>query len=361
MGAAAGWRLAKRGVDVVCFDRFSPPHALGSTHGETRITRTAYFEGPWYVPLLHETFPLWRELEKATGSQLLTLNGALMIGSRSSEVVTGTLAAASTHGLDVELLDAGEVEQRYPGHVVGRGEVGVLDRQAGFVRPEAAVRAMLGELIANGGQLRPDTVVTSVDGAIVTTEKTREAFDAVVIAAGPWMPQLVGWLPLTVERQVLIWLAIEQGAEWLLPERFPVFIQQTDDAGELYGFPTVDGSSVKVARNNEGDVANPETIRREVTDDDLQPVLRFAAKYLRGVTDRVVRTATCMYTNTPDRHFAIGVNPEDPQMVLLSACSGHGFKFAPVIGDIAADLVMDGRTSRDISHISVGRFVKTAS
>jgi sarcosine oxidase len=108
-------------------------------------------------------------------------------------------------------------------------------------------------------------------------------------------------------------------------------------------------------------VANPETIRREVTDDDLQPVLRFAAKYLRGVTDRVVRTATCMYTNTPDRHFAIGVNPEDPQMVLLSACSGHGFKFAPVIGDIAADLVMDGRTSRDISHISVGRFVKTAS
>ena len=361
MGAASAWRLAERGVRVVSFDRHSPPHVFGSTHGETRITRTAYFEGPWYVPLLRETFPLWRELEQSTGSHLLTLNGALMIGSSASDAVMGARAAAAAHGLDIEVLEARDVHRRYPGQVLRSGEVAILDRQAGFVRPEAAVGAMIERVLALGGDLRRNTVVTSVDGLTVTTAETREAFDAVVIAAGPWMHDLVPWLPLTVERQVMVWLAIEGDADWFSPERFPAFIRQTDDMGDAYGLPTLDGESVKVARHHDGSATDPDHVQREVTADDLDRVRAFAARYLNGVTDRVTKSAVCMYTNTPDRHFAIGQHPDDARIVVLSACSGHGFKFAPVIGDIAADLVCDGGTARDISHISLERFVRTAS
>jgi sarcosine oxidase len=361
MGAATGWRLATRGAQVVCFDRHSPPHSFGSTHGESRITRTAYFEGAWYVPLLQETFPLWRELEQASGAQLLTLTGALMIGTPSAEAITGSLAAARAHGLDAGLLDAGELRSRYPGHVIEAGDGAVLDAQAGFIRPEAAVAAMIDRLVAAGGEIRRGTVVTDVagrlDGVEVVAAGTREKFDAAVIAAGPWMPTLVGALPLTVERQVMAWLAIEPEADWLTADRFPVFIRQTDQLGDIYGVPTLDGASMKIARHHDGDRTDPDAVR-EVDGTDLDPLRTFAATCLRGVTGRVTRTAVCMYTNTPDGRFVIDFHPDDSRIVVLSACSGHGFKFAPVIGDIAADLVNDGRTPRDISRFSFARFAK---
>jgi sarcosine oxidase len=360
MGAAAGWRLAARGVQVVCFDRHSPPHSLGSSHGESRITRTAYFEGAWYVPLLQETFPLWRELERITGANLLTLTGALMVGGVSSDAVTGALSAAAAHGLDAPLLQTDELRRRYPGHVISEGDVAVLDKQAGFIRPEAAVEAMIDRVIALGGEVRRDVVVADIagraDGVEVRTDDSRETFDAVVLAAGAWMPQLAAWLPLTVERQVLAWLEIEPGADWLTPDRFPVFIRQTQELGDIYGVPTLDGVSIKIARHHDGDATDPDHIDRAVSDAELDPLRVFAATYLRGVTQKVTRTAVCMYTNTPDGHFAIDLHPDDARVAVISACSGHGFKFAPVVGDIAADLVCDGRTSRDISRFAVARF-----
>jgi len=361
MGAATGWRLAKRGAKVVCFDRHSPPHTLGSSHGESRITRTAYFEGPWYVPLLQETFPLWRELEQDASAQLLTMTGALMIGQPSAEVVTGALAAASEHRLDARLLDANELRRSYPAHIVSAGDVAVLDAQAGFIRPEAAVSAMIDRLTALGGEVRRGVVVTGVssrsDGIEVSTDDGVDKFDAVVIAAGAWTRELVK-LPLTVERQVLAWLAIEAGAESLTPDRFPVFFRETNELGDIYGFPTLDGVSVKIARHHDGDAADPDHLRRDVSDAELAPLQTFARTYLRGVSERVIKTAVCMYTNTPDRHFAIDLHPDDPRIVVISACSGHGFKFAPVIGDIGADLVSEGRTSRDIAHFAFARFAQ---
>ena len=360
MGAATGWRLATRGVQVVCFDRHSPPHTFGSSHGESRITRTAYFEGPWYVPLLQETFPLWRELEEASGALLLTLTGALMIGHPTADAITGALAAAAKHDLDARLLNAEELGGRYPGHVFGALDVAVLDLQAGFVLPEAAIAAMIERLVALGGEMRRETVVTAVDskpdGVEVVTTGAREKFDAVVITPGPWMPSLAPWLPLTVERQVLAWLEIERDANWLVPERFPVFIRETDDLGDIYGVPTLDGVSMKIARHHDGEATDPESIRRDVSDAELAPLQTFAATYLRGVTGRVTRTAVCMYTNTPDGDFVIDLHPEDPRIVVVSACSGHGFKFAPVIGDIAADLASNRTTSRDISRFRAARF-----
>jgi sarcosine oxidase len=359
MGAATGWRLATRGLQVVCFDRHSPPHTLGSSHGESRIIRTAYFEGASYVPLLQEAFPLWRDLEQESGSRLLTMTGALMIGGPSAEAVVGARAAATAHGLDARVLDASELRRRYPAHVIADDEIALLDVQAGFIRPEDAVSAMIDRIVALGGEIRRGVVAKHVlggtEGVEVATDETRESFDAVVIAAGPWTADLFP-LPLSVERQVMAWFEIAtEGRNWLAPERFPVFIREADGAS-VYGVPTLDGASLKIARHHGGELTDPESVRREVTDGELDPLRIFATTYLRGVTARVTRTAVCMYTNTPDEDFVIDLHPDDARVVVISACSGHGFKFAPVIGDIAADLVCEGRTARDISRFSASRF-----
>ena len=349
MGAAASWRLAKRGAEVVCFDRYSPPHANGSTHGESRIIRTAYFEGAFYVPLLQEAFGLWRELESVSGSHLLTMTGALYIGTESSEAVVGAQQSAKENGLDIDVLNATELRKRYRGHVAHDADVAVLDRQAGILNPEGAVTAMLAE----APDVRRDERVESI-------ESLARDFDAVVVAAGPWTPELVPWLPLRIERQVHAWLSIAKDADWFAPDRFPVFIRQTGRFGDVYGFPTLDGASVKVGRHHDGDFTDPEHIRRRVDDADLDPLRLMASTYLRGVSGHVRRTLTCMYTNTPDDNFVIDFLPEDRRVVVISACSGHGFKFAPVIGDIAADLVLAGSTRRDISRFAAARFAPTA-
>ena len=349
MGAATSWRLTKRGADVVCFDRYSPPHAHGSSHGESRIIRTAYFEGAFYVPLLQEAFGLWRELESVSGSRLLTMTGALYIGDATSEAVVGAQRSARENGLDIDVLAASELRKRYRGHVAHDGDVAVLDRQAGIVDPEGAVSAML----AQTPEVRPGERIDSV-------EKLAGDFDAVVVAAGPWTRELVPWLPLKVERQVHAWLSIARDADWFAPDRFPVFIRQTERFGDVYGFPTLDGASVKVGRHHDGDFTDPDHIRRRVDDADLDPLRLMASTYLRGVSGHVRRTLTCMYTNTPDHNFVIDFLPSDRRVVVISACSGHGFKFAPVIGDIAADLVLEGSTRRDISRFGATRFAASA-
>ena len=345
MGAATSWRLARRGVEVVCYDRHSPPHALGSTHGESRIIRTAYFEGDWYVPLLQEAFPLWHELEASSGSKLLTMTGALMIGDAASDVVVGAQASAKKHGLNAELLGTRELRRRYRGHSVHDGDVAVLDRQAGVLNPEAAVAAMLGQ----APEVVRDTEVNSI-------ADLESSFDAVVVAAGPWTPELVDWIPLAVERQVHGWFSIARDADWFAPDRFPAFVRQSVDSGFMYGIPSLDGKTVKLGRHHDGETTTPHTIRRRVDDSDIDPLRLLASTYLHGVSGHVVRTLTCMYTNTPDGHFVIDFAPGDRRVVVIGACSGHGFKFAPVIGDIAADLVCDGKTKRDISRFSASRF-----
>jgi sarcosine oxidase len=357
MGSAAAWRLSKRGADVVAFDRFSPPHDRGSTHGDSRITRTAYLEGAFYVPLLQETFPLWRALEAETGAELLTLTGLLTIGVLASQPVEATLTAAREHGLDVKVLDASEVRKRYPGHVLADDEAAVLDPQAGFLRPEKAVEAM-----TRGIDLRRNAVVTAIEprggGVQVVVDGKAEAFDAAVLAAGPWTHELMPGLPLTVERQVMVWLAVQAGVESFKPEVFPAWLREGTAEGDIYGFPSLDGRSIKLGRHHGGESVTPETVRRAVTDADLDPLRLFVTKYLRGVTRSVVRSAVCLYTNTPDENFIIDTLPESPHIVVVSACSGHGFKFAPVMGDIVADLLLEGGTRRDISRFSLQRFAR---
>jgi len=355
MGAAAAWRLTRRGAEVVAFDRFSPPHDRGSTHGESRVTRTAYMEGAFYVPLLQESFPLWRELEAERGAELLTITGLLTLGMQGSHAVEAVLATAREQGLETRVLDAAELGRRYPGHMVSEGEVGVFDPQAGFVRPEKAVAAMLKDI-----DLRKDEAVSAVkpgsDGVEVVTARGAEGFDAAVIATGPWIRELVPFLPVSVERQTMVWLSLQSGVDWFTSDRFPVWLREGTAEGNAYGFPSLDGRTIKLGLHHGGDPADPDTVRRAVTDADLDPIRLFVTRYLRGVTRHVARSAVCLYTNTPDESFIVDVHPDSPRVVVLSPCSGHGFKFSPVIGDIAADLVLDGGTKRDISHFALARF-----
>ena len=345
MGAATAWRLGKRGVEVTVFDRHSPPHALGSSHGESRIIRTAYFEGPWYVPLLQEVFGLWRELETTSGKKILTMTGALMIGAESSENVAGALASAREHHLDAELLDTATLRRRFRGHVVREGEVAVLDKQAGILNPDLAVEAMLGQV----ADVQRETEISSI-------AELRRRFDRVVVAAGPWTPELIDWIPLKVERQVHGWFVVARDADWFGPDRFPAFVRFSEESGFMYGIPSLDGKTVKVGRHHDGEITTPQTIRRRVDEYDLDPLRLLTSKYMRGVSGHVARTLTCMYTNTPDGHFVIDFSADDANVVVISACSGHGFKFGPVVGDIAADLVCEGGTRRDISRFSASRF-----
>jgi sarcosine oxidase len=349
MGAATGWRLAKRGVDVTLFDRDSPPHPNGSSHGESRIIRTAYYEGPWYVPLLQEVFPLWRELESVSAKPILTMTGALMIGAASSELVAGARESARLHKLDTEYLETEELRSRFRGHVARDGDVAVLDRQAGILNPENAVAAMLAQV----PNVQRETVIPSI-------ADVRSRFDRVVVAAGPWTPELVDWIPLRVERQVHGWFAIARNADWFTPDRFPVFMREGRDGGFMYGISTLDGKTIKVGRHHQGETTTPQTIRRRVDEFDIDPLRLLTATYLRGVSGHVARTLTCMYSNTPDDHFVIDFAPEDRNVVVISACSGHGFKFGPIMGEIAADLAVDGGTRRDISHFSATRFAATS-
>jgi sarcosine oxidase len=260
----------------------------------------------------------------------------------------GAQRSAEEHALDIEVLSGKELQKRYRAHVA-REDVAVLDKQAGILDPEGAVTAMLAQV----PEVRRNTLISAPDELLGD-------FDRVVIAVGPWTPDLLDWLPLKIERQVHAWFAIARDADWFAPDGCPVFIRQTEDFGDVYGFPTLDGVSVKVGRHHDGDFTDPEHIQRRVDDTDLDPLRLMASTYLRGVSGHVRRTVTCMYTNTPDHDFVIDFSPRDERVVILSPCSGHGFKFAPIIGDIAADLVCDGGTKRDISHFSASRFAPSS-
>ncbi len=349
MGALSAWRLAARGARVIGFEQFRPGHDRGSSHGDTRIFRTAYFESPEYVPLLKRAHQLWRQLEEESGAQLLTMTGGLAIGRPDGELVAGVLASARENRLRYRLLNAIEMGRLYPQHRLDAGEVAVLDEKAGFLRPERSVAAAASRAEALGARLLADTQVTSVDassgGVLIETSRGRFAAERALVAAGAWTSTLLPGLGLAleVERQVMAWLAVDDPASFA-PQRFPIFIREVDAGRFRYGFPSTDGRTIKLAVHHEGTNADPDSIDREVGAADLLPIRDFAHEHLHGVTGEVIDASICMYTNTPDERFLATSPAGMPGVTVLSACSGHGFKFAPVMGELIADLILDAQT-----------------
>lgn len=367
MGSATAYHLALRGRRVLGLDRWSPGHTFGSSHGDSRIIREAYFEHPMYVPILRRAYDLWRELEARSGQSLLHETGGLMIGPRDGEIVTGALRSAAEFGIPHDVFSAADVRARYPAFHLERGEVAVLDRRAGYLDPDACNAAHLRVAGEAGATLRfNDAVrswVASGDGVRVETMGGETYVGGhLVLCVGARMRELLPdlALPLVVERQLLFWLEPDAADVRFDSASFPIYLYEYDEAGGrrwCYGFPRRP-RGIKAAVMHQGEVvADPDQVRRSVADAEVAPLRRALSTLLPDLARAPVReSAVCLFTNTPDQHFVIGVHPAHPRVVVSSACSGHGFKFASAIGEIQADLVTAGRSRFDLSPFSTGRF-----
>jgi len=361
MGSAAAHTLAARGLRVLGLETFWPAHDQGSAHGGTRIIRQAYFEGPAYVPLLRGAFDGWRELQQQSGRELVRLCGGIYIGDPDSVIFTGSLEAALVHGLPHEVLDAAEIRARFPTMGPADHAVGLYEPNAGYVRPEETVLANVELARRHGASLHFEEPVTSWTttpggGVEVVTSKGRYGADRLVLTPGAWAPQLLPMpVPIAVERQIFYWFEPDFTARvpyQRYAEGHPVYIEETDGNGMLYGFPIVDGpkGGLKLAfyRQNVG-TTTPQTIDRTVHREEVDAMLRRARQLFPNLSGRLVKAATCMYASAPDDHFVIGRLDDMPQVVVACGFSGHGFKFVPVVGEIVADLVQTRSTAYDIS------------
>ena len=360
-GSAALHQLAKRGLRVVGFEQFAPGHDRGSSHGETRIIRLGYFEHPSYVPLVRAAIPLWRALERESGQALLHVTGILEMGAPDGTLVAGTLRAAQAHGLAHEVLDAANVMGRFPAFRLPPHFVGVFQPEGGILAAELAIQAQLALAAAAGAEVRTNETVRAIEptaaGVRVITE--RDAIDAgqVAVAAGPWVKQLLPDLsvPLRVTRQVVGWFEPAEAA-LLARERCPVYLIE-NDAGVFYGFPAGPKPGVKFAKHHHGDeTVDPAGPARPVDDADVALLRAALAAHVPAANGRLVEAQTCRYTMTPDGDFILDRLPGAPAILVASPCSGHGFKFAPVIGDILADLATRGATRHDTSRFRLARF-----
>jgi sarcosine oxidase len=367
MGSAALWQVAGRGVDVIGFDQYEPGHPFGAGHGESKIFRTAYAEGAEYVPLLKAALPLWRQLEEETGRPLLTMTGGMMIGPLDHDFIGRALRSARELGLQHRVFDAREAEQRWPQLRLQPGEHVVWEPRAGVLRPELAVvtaveRAReLGAEVVTG--VRVESVVQDGDGVEIRTPERTWRVGHVILAVGSWIGKVIGTqeLPFWVERQVQAWFPIED-RDLYHPERFGIFIRALDERSTWYGFPTLDGRTIKVAfHHNDGIRSDPDALDRETHASDIEPLREIAMANLRWLSPEVVKTQVCMYCNTPDEHFVIGPMPGSPRIVLCGPMAGHGFKFSTLVGKIGADLVVDGRTDFDIRPFDPARLPALAA
>ncbi len=364
MGSAAAYQLAGRGRRVLGLEQYTPAHDRGSSHGQSRMIRQAYFEDPSYVPLLLRAYELWEQLERETGADLMALGGGLMIGPPESHIFTGSKATADEYGLPYQVLDAAELKRRYPVFEPMEDTVALFEEKAGIVRPEAAVKAHLDRATAMGADLRfGEEILTwepTASGVLVETASGTHEAERLVVTAGAWAPKLLAdlGLPLEVTRQILFWFDPIGGVEPFLPDRFPVYIWEPEDGNSFYSMPAHEGpdGGVKVAFfRADGTPADPDTIDREVHDHEVDFIRSYLNKYVPALDGELLYARTCMYTNTPDEHFVISTHPEYQQVAIAAGFSGHGFKFCGVVGEILADLVTAGETDHPIGLFSPTR------
>jgi sarcosine oxidase len=375
VGSAAAYQLARRGKSVLGIDRFDPPHKLGSSHGETRITRVAIGEGVEFSPLALRSHELWREIEAATGARLMVQCGCLVIsghpGKASAHGVDHFLdnmqAAAREYAIPHELFDSGaEIRQRFPQFAARDVEKAFLDRWGGYLFPEACVRAQLTLARQSGASLVTNTKVVSflasANGVHVESERGDQfEADRLLISAGPWLPELVGGAltgMLRVTRQVLHWFEIRQNVERFSAANSPVFIWEVDRAADVYGFPQIGrrDAGIKIAHEEDGRVVDPDTVSRTVGPDEVDYMYEtYVEPFLPDVGPRNLRTEVCLYTRTSDSRFVIDTHPEHDRVIFASACSGHGFKHSAAVGEALAEIISEGRSTKvDLAPFRLG-------
>ncbi|WP_181776514.1 N-methyl-L-tryptophan oxidase [Amycolatopsis pittospori] len=368
MGSAAAYRLARRGQRVLGIDQFAPVHNLGSSHGGSRVTRQSYFEDPAYVPLLLRAHELWDGIERDSGRKIFTRCGGIMLGTPDSRTVSGSLLSAREWDLPHELLDAPEIRRRFPTMNPDDDEIALYEENAGFVVPEGSVAAHLQLAARAGAELRHEEKVLSWQqtstGVRVGTSQNFYTAGRLVICPGAWAPALLAELGIefTIERQVQYWFAPSGGAEPFHAERHPIYVWEGENGRQFYGFPSHDDAgSVKVAFFRGGETCTPETIDRTVHAEEIDEMSEFVGRKMPALPGGFLRAATCMYTNTPDEHFVIARHPAYERVVVACGFSGHGFKFVPVVGEVLADLVVDGATAHPIALFDPARLTGVPS
>lgn len=367
MGIATARVLARRGQRVVGIERFSIGHDQGSSHGDTRIIRLGYFEHPSYVPLLRSAYRLWREFETKTGQQLLCVTGIAEIGPPDSEIIKGTLRASQEHALPHTVLDARQAMQRFPAFQLAPDCVAVLQPDGGYLFAERAILALAKLAKDAGADLRTGEaaidIVPRSDVVTIKTDKGSIDAGAVVVTPGAWFNSLLDRFlprfrqPLKVNRQVLAWFE-PIDPDLFAPKKFPVFLLASE-YGIHYGIPPHDippyKGLLKIAKHDyEGPQVKPDGYDRTIAGENEEAIRIALEKYLPAANGKLVAAKTCLYTTTADKHFLIDQVPGFPQIVFASACSGHGFKFAPVIGEMLADLVL---TNKKIPQFGLARLL----
>ena len=367
-GSSALWRLAERGVDVIGIERFGPGHELGSSHGETRLFRVACLEHPDLVPLAVRAGELWRELEAASGEELLRINGGITIGPPHEETITRSLAAARAHDLPIEQLTASQLRARFPQHTnVADDFVGVWDPMAGVVKAEASVRAAFAAAASSGATIYCDTRVARIDlvdgGVVVATPLRELTARQAVVTAGAWLGKLVPGLPLETLRTPMNWFKAHDDAtrKQFAVDDFPVFIRYVDQNRSLWGHGAVFGHDVKIGlteRFSTPAVAgtDPDECDRGVSPEDWCRLVSPLAMAVANLDPQPVRSVPCMITNSPDGQFLIGRPNSDPRLVIGGGCSGHGFKHATGIGEALAQITVGEQTFCDLGFTDPNRF-----
>jgi sarcosine oxidase len=360
-GSAALRELALRGLRVLGIERFVPGHNRGSSHGATRIIRLAYFEHPSYVPLLRRAYELWREIEKRSGQALINITGIAEIGPPEGPLIKGVLASVGAHALRHELLSAEDLMRRFPVFRLSSQCMAVFQPDGGIIAAEPSIHAMLAQAKDAGAEIHTGEFIRAVEprasGARISTDHSTIEAGTVIVAAGSWVKSILPDLhaPLRVTRQAMAWLAPGEPA-LLRPGSFPVFLIESRH-GIHYGFPPNAQGLIKVAKHHHcNETVDPETYDRTVSIADEELIRAAVTEYLPAANGRLAAAAACLYTMTPDGDFIIDNLPGYPHVMVASPCSGHGFKFAPVVGEILADLATKGATHHEISRFSLRRF-----
>jgi monomeric sarcosine oxidase len=364
VGSGALWEGAKRGWSMLGLDQFGPSHDRGSSHGQTRIIRRAYFEHPSYVPLVEQSFQLWDELTKRHRTSpavkpLLIPTGLLQIGPFESEVIRGVQTSAEKFSLPIEVFTPAEIEERLPILKVPSHHVGLFESGAGLLRVELCVAAMLQQASKLGAELISDCPVSSWrmahDGSIEVTCEDRIFYgDRLIVSAGAWASQLLGSLGLSLRvlRKQQQWFQLDR-VEQKLASRFPAFLFEQDDGAVFYGMPEIDHLGMKVAEHSGGEeISDPAKLRRELDVFELQRCEQFLKQHFRHSHRRLVHYSQCMYTMSSDGHFIVDNYPGRAQIAFAAGLSGHGFKFAPLLGKYLVQLVC-GETEPDFEFLKL--------
>ena len=363
-GSSAVYHLSKKNIKVCGIDRFTPPHAFGSSHGQSRIIRQAYHESPMYVPLVMEAYKLWNELENISGKNLLLKTGGIILGDENSMIVNGAKLSAETHNVPYDYLNYTEIQREFPVLRPTEETVAIVEQNAGILFPEECIKTNLELANKNGATLLFGEIVQSINiknnSVEVVTDKNIYETQKLIVSVGAWLNDLLPELklPLNIKRQVLFWFKNDnkQMQKFIEPKHLPIFIWEYSSPHIFYGFPDL-GNGIKIAPHHEGQPIHPDLLSKEVYENEIKQMKNVLDEYF-NVNATFNFSDVCMYTNTPDEHFIIDYYPSNKNVIIASPCSGHGFKFSSAIGKILCEMATNQPVQFDITPFRINRFKK---